>query len=260
MSRPDTSVAFARRFFPIWLVGLCGVLGLLLQAPPASLLEQDPHLHKLSGAALRAILLVNPLALMTVFALIGAAVAHRVRLQSRLAGDPGANLAPRLALLVGLALAAILASIDAALAGLLGDEWRRVVEQAKATPPLPALLTGILYGGLAEEVMMRWGVMSLVAWALWSARQRQAPTTARPTTTVMWTAVILSALAFAAGHLPALAQSATLTGPLVARTLFLNALAGTAYGWLFWSRGLECAMLAHAATHMGLAIARVLTL
>lgn len=259
MNEANRSAGFARRFFPVWLVGVLGVLGLLLQAPPVSLLERAPHLRELPDAALRTLLLVNPLALMTAFAMVGAAVAHRVRLQSRLAGDLDANLAPGLALLVGVAVAAVLASIDAAFAGMLGGEWQHVLAQTKAAPPLPALLTGVLYGGLAEEVMMRWGVMSLFAWSLWSLQRRHSPTLTQPTAKVMWSAVLLSALVFAAGHLPALAQSATLTAPLVARTLFLNALAGTAYGWLFWRRGLECALLAHAATHLGLALARGVT-
>ena len=35
-----------------------------------------------------------------------------------------------------------------------------------------------------------------------------------------------------------------------------NLLAGMAYGWLFWRRSLETAMLAHATTHIGLALGR----
>lgn len=103
---------------------------------------------------------------------------------------------------------------------------------------------------------MRWGVMSLVAWALWRLRHRSSAVATRPSHRVMWTAVGVSAVVFALAHLPAVAQSAALGPALVARTLALNALGGVVYGWLFWRRGLECAMLAHASTHAGLALVR----
>jgi membrane protease YdiL (CAAX protease family) len=36
------------------------------------------------------------------------------------------------------------------------------------------------------------------------------------------------------------------------RTVLLNALGGVLFGWLFWRRSLEVAMVAHAAFHVGL--------
>lgn len=254
MTNPTPS--YWKRFLPVWAVGVLGVLALWLQEPPAALLERAPQLRQLPVAGVKALLLVNPLLIMTVLAAIGAALAHRVDLRSRLAGHPHAELAPVQALLAGLGVAVVLAGADAALAGSLGEEWRRVVAQAQSAPPWPALAIGMLYGGLAEEVMMRWGLMTLVAWGLWRLGQRSSAATTRPSHRVMWAAIGLSALVFALAHLPAVAQSAALTPALVARTLALNAIGGVVYGWLFWRRGLECAMLAHASTHVGLALAR----
>jgi membrane protease YdiL (CAAX protease family) len=37
---------------------------------------------------------------------------------------------------------------------------------------------------------------------------------------------------------------------IVARTVLLNAIAGVAFGWLFWRRSLEAAMVAHASSNM----------
>jgi membrane protease YdiL (CAAX protease family) len=111
---------------------------------------------------------------------------------------------------------------------------------------------GVLYGGVAEEVMLRWGAMSLIAWALVSLLRSQARTVS------MALAVAVAALLFAAGHLPALAAQVDLTPAMVARTLMLNGVAGLLYGWLFWRRHLEAAMVAHACTHLGLAAWRLL--
>lgn len=243
-----------RRFLPVLAAGALGVLALWLQEPPASLLEQAPHLRELPVAGLKALLLINPLLIVTALAAVGAALAHRVGLRSRLSGHPDADLAPTQALLAGLGVAAVLAVADAALAGSLGDEWRHAT--AQAAPPWPALAIGVLYGGLAEEVMMRWGVMSLLAWALWRMLQRSPAEATRPSSRVMWAAIILSALAFGLAHLPAVAQVAPLSPVLVGRTVALNALGGVVFGWLFWRRSLETAMLAHASTHVGMALAR----
>jgi membrane protease YdiL (CAAX protease family) len=38
----------------------------------------------------------------------------------------------------------------------------------------------------------------------------------------------------------------------VARTVLLNAVVGVLFGWLYWRRSLEAAMVAHAAFHLPL--------
>ena len=68
----------------------------------------------------------------------------------------------------------------------------------------------------------------------------------------MWTAIVISAVLFGVGHLPALAQAVALTPALIARTVLLNAIAGILFGWLYWQRSLETAMIAHASFHVPL--------
>jgi hypothetical protein len=109
---------------------------------------------------------------------------------------------------------------------------------------------GVLYGGVAEEVMLRWGVMSLAAWVLVSLLGRQRHSVA------MTLAIVAAAGLFAAAHLPAVAAQVELTPAIVVRTLTLNGVAGLVYGWLFWRHHLEAAMAAHAATHVGMALWR----
>jgi hypothetical protein len=137
-----------------------------------------------------------------------------------------------------------LAAVDALLQPHLGHAWQRLV----ATHPSGAsVLAGrMLYGGLAEEVMLRWGAMSLMAWALLSLLGVQRHGLA------MGSAIVLAAGLFAAAHLPVLAVQVELTPLVVTRTLLINGAAGVLYGWLFWRRHLEAAMAAHAATHLGL--------
>ena len=244
---PATS--FARRFLPLWLLGALGVASLLLVPPPGNL---PPEVASLPGWQLRALLLANPLLLMTALAAAGAAVAHRVGLASRIAGTaqrvPGAGGA----IAWGLALGAAITVIDAALASALGARWEAFLRTQQQAAGLQALAMGVLYGGIAEELMLRWGLMSLVAWVL-----QRLHGGARPDR-IYVLAIIVAAALFAFGHLPVLAQQVELTLPIAARTLVLNAVPGLVFGWLFWRRGLEAAMLAHAATHAGFALLRPL--
>jgi len=92
-------------------------------------------------------------------------------------------------------------------------------------------LTGMLYGGKTEELLLRWCVMSLFAWCGWRFAHRSGERLRAP---IMWAAITLSALVFGLGHLPAAtAMQVPLTDALVPRTLALNGLAGVVYGTLF---------------------------
>ncbi|MFW5900611.1 MAG: type II CAAX prenyl endopeptidase Rce1 family protein [Halodesulfurarchaeum sp.] len=108
----------------------------------------------------------------------------------------------------------------------------------------------LLYGGITEEILLRWGVMAPIAFGLWWLRNRLRERTGRPPAAVLWAALAASAVAFGVGHLPALASTFDLTTALVVRTILLNAIVGVALGWLFWRRSLETAMLAHVTFHV----------
>jgi hypothetical protein len=63
---------------------------------------------------------------------------------------------------------------------------------------------------------------------------------------VFWTANVLFAVAFGAAHLQtAAAIGWPINALVITRTIVLNGLGGLAFGWLFWTFGLESAMLAH---------------
>jgi hypothetical protein len=108
------------------------------------------------------------------------------------------------------------------------------------------LLTRLLYGGILEEVLVRWGLMSAIAALL--LRRRLAAPAIKPAA-VMPVAIALAAMAFALGHLPLLVASGSATPVLVAAVIAGNSAAGLVFGWLFWRHGLESAMLAHAGAH-----------
>jgi membrane protease YdiL (CAAX protease family) len=109
----------------------------------------------------------------------------------------------------------------------------------------PAAWKGFLasfYGGIAEEIQLRLFVMSFFAWL---GRFISKTQEGKPTGAVFWIANILAAVLFGLGHLPATATIIPLTPLVVSRAILLNGIGGVIFGWLYWKRGLEAAMIAH---------------
>ncbi len=125
--------------------------------------------------------------------------------------------------------------------------------QARFSPPL---LARILYGGITEELLLRWGLMTAFVWLAWRFLQHRR---GAPRVGYVWLAIAASAFVFGAGHLPA---ASALLGALdmnvVVFVIGANAAFGLLFGYLFWRFGLEAAMIAHALAHVVNYLARPL--
>ena len=109
----------------------------------------------------------------------------------------------------------------------------------------PAWWKGLLasfYGGIGEELLMRLFVMNLIVWLFSKILKKDDIKNNRP---VIWISIILSAIIFGIGHLPATTLYTSLTPIVVSRALLLNGLGAIVFGWLFWKRGLLPAIVAH---------------
>jgi len=116
-------------------------------------------------------------------------------------------------------------------------------EVAQGIAPWKALLVAP-YGGVVEEILLRLFVVSLFAWLL-GLVTRTRTKDVNKSAGIMWTAIILSAVLFGLGHLPATASIVSITPLVVVRAVLLNGVGGLVFGWLFWKKGLEYAMVAH---------------
>ena len=109
-------------------------------------------------------------------------------------------------------------------------------------------ITRFLYGGLTEEILLRWGVMTFLVWAKWRIFQKGEGT---PKTRYFVAAIVISAVVFGMGHLPIASMLAGgLTLPIVIYVITANSIFGIAAGFLYWRRGLEAAMIAHISAHV----------
>jgi membrane protease YdiL (CAAX protease family) len=124
--------------------------------------------------------------------------------------------------------------------------------QARYNPPL---LARMLYGGITEELLLRWGLMTALVWLACRFLQGRRGTVRGG---LVWLAIVVSALIFGLGHLPvAFAVIDTMNTNIVLFVTGANAMFGVLFGWLFWRTGLESAMIAHAVAH---AVSHVITL
>lgn len=102
----------------------------------------------------------------------------------------------------------------------------------------------VLYGGIVEEVLMRWGLMTLLVWL-------GSLLAGEPTAIVMWAVILVSGIVFGLGHAPGVIAGGAKPTPMFYMTIiFLNLGAGTIFAWLYWHQGLEAAMLSHALFHL----------
>jgi membrane protease YdiL (CAAX protease family) len=97
------------------------------------------------------------------------------------------------------------------------------------------------YGGFAEEIVFRLFLMTLFVWITTKfIRTRDG----RPTSVGIWISIVLSTVIFGLGHLGITSSLTTITIPVILRAVLLNGVS-VIFGWLYWKKGLESAMIAH---------------
>ena len=239
----DTPASRWKLGIALWIAGMVGVLVMMVVFMPTFLAQHPPH-HPTKPPMGMIITLscVQTGLFLAGFVWCGAALAARVGLhapafEAFAAGRPiGAALLPQLlpGLIGGLVAAAI--------------PWYFTSHGLIAEIHTPsALLMAVLYGGLTEEIMMRWGLMTLLVWLGWrlTGRAPQGPSPA-----VVWGAIIVSAILFGAGHLPMTSMlNGHLTGAMVGSVIVVGAAFGIVAGYLYRRWGLEAAMICHGLSH-----------
>jgi hypothetical protein len=128
---------------------------------------------------------------------------------------------------------------------LLSIPFNKLIPEFQNTEISAAVWKGFLasfYGGIAEEVLLRLFMVSLFVWITFLIKKTKD---GAPTDIGIWISIVLAAVVFGLGHLPATAQIVPLTEIVIIRAVVLNGVGGIIFGWLYWKKGLESAMIAH---------------
>ncbi|AQG80662.1 CPBP family intramembrane glutamic endopeptidase [Spirosoma montaniterrae] len=226
----------------LFLFGLLGVASLLTVQFPLTNLPKAV-LKQFSPAELQWLILVNPLLLLVIAVIVGSLLYRKVGLSIFHSGDfrratIGQNLLVK-GIVPGVFAGLSIIGVVLVFQALIPDELAQLGTETKLT-----VAARFLYGGVTEEIMLRFGLMTLFVWLLSVILRTQHPA-------VYWIAIVGAALLFGAGHLTALNLMVAQPSPtLVVYIVLANALAGVVFGWVYWRHGLVFAMIAHAVAHV----------
>lgn len=228
----------------VWLAGVPGIISVVWLALP--ILLQGRTLP-MSFGTVQVISATQSLVLLAIAAAVGSGLAHKVALDAPLLSAiaaPKSMVVPVSKLLIP----GVVGGLAGGLLLLVANRFTPsalVLLQDKYSLPL---VTRVLYGGITEEVLCRWGLMTLFVWVLWRLFQGGIGS---PSMLVMVSSIVLSAVLFGLGHLPA---ARAMLGALSTQiTLFVivgNAIFGLVAGYLYWQYGLEAAIVAHIVAHV----------
>lgn len=94
--------------------------------------------------------------------------------------------------------------------------------------------------GITEEIMFRLGLMSLIIAVIQFFKKES-----KPSTSVVWVGIIITAIGFGLMHLPLSKNFSNLTLVTVSATMVGNLITGSFFGWVYWKRGLLAAIIVH---------------
>jgi hypothetical protein len=150
----------------------------------------------------------------------------------------------RAAVFIGLAIGVLLSFLELT---VFKSALSAVADSAQAAAP-PAWQGFLVsfYGGINEEILSRFVLLTLLLWlgSLISKDENGCPKKG-----IFWMANFIIALVFALGHLQSFVlMGITLSPVLLIRVITLNVIPALVYGWLYYRKGLESAIVAHFST------------
>jgi hypothetical protein len=250
-----------RLFVILWLAGVVGVLSFLLvdlSALLANLPVAADAPIPFPPLVLKLLSVIQTSVIVSVAVIVGVALADKVGLSSPAAeaaagrGNVWAALKPQVVpgVIGGVAGGIVVLATWLLWIPSLPAAFVTRAEALNKSLPFP---TRVLYGGIVEELLLRWGVMTFLIWLAWRLLQTGK---GKPRTLWFVSAIIISSIVFGMAHLPlvkALAFNYNLA--IVSYIVVANSLFGLIAGYLYWKRGLEAAIIAHMLTHVVIVMA-----
>lgn len=174
-----------------------------------------------------------------VLGVIGKILANKIGLWRKLSFDKKGNV--ELVILTVLGGAAFIL-----LDYLFFSSFSEVVKNSYAVKPtVEYVMASITYGAVIEEVMLRLFFMSFIALIVQKISKRDAMNDR-----ILIVSNVISALLFAAAHLPATIMTIGITPMILIRCFVMNGAFGLMFGRLYRKYGIHYAMLAHGGVHI----------
>lgn len=232
--------------FALFFIGSLGVASLLTVDFPTDKIPQEV-LRQFSKDTLKYLSLINPILLLCFAVAVGTALYEKVNLSvptlSSILGYPEKGISffkqIKFGIFIGILSGVVTAIISLAFQSVLAKEFKLLENKIELT-----LIAKLGYGGITEELLLRFGFMTLLVWVIFKISKKL-------NNVAYWIAIVFSAVLFGIGHLPVVYSVISQPNAyLLSYIIIGNAMAGVLFGWLYWKKGLESAMIAHIFSHL----------
>jgi len=230
----------------LFILGFIGILSTLTMKLPIPDETMELLLEKLTPEQIKLVILINPAIILIIAIVIGVILHKKVNLRVPIIeklitreGNWNVLQITKYGIFGGIISGILLVLIGFVFQSSLPKEFIEIGENIK-----PSLAARFLYGGITEEILIRFGFMSLIVWIV-SKIIKGKPDS------IYWIGIFISAIIFALGHFPVAYQA--VENPsfgLLSYILIGNSIGGLIFGWLYWKKGLESAFIAHIFTHI----------
>jgi len=233
----------------LFILGFLGVLTLLTATLPLPLNNLPEQLAQLPPFIIKLLILINPTILLLIAVTVGTVLYDKVNLTVPTISSllrikhPQTSFIQQLKYGVSLGLLAgiFIMLIAFIFKQVIPEEFKILENKIEFT-----LLARFGYGGIVEELLLRFGFMTLVVWITSKLTRRLNDIT-------YWIGIILPAILFAVAHFPIVFASVSHPSFLLLTYILIdNFIGGLIFGWLYWKKGLEAACIAHIFTHVAM--------
>lgn len=233
----------------LFLLCIPGIISAVLMIPEIANLQTNELPMSLGMIQLASGIQTSILFLIFIF--IGSFCARQVWLSAPLieniiTNQPWQRIAIRQlkpAIIAGTLGAVLIVIFSSLMTSFLPDEF---IEGSKKFQP--SWYARIFYGGICEEILVRWGLLSLL---VWTGHKLFSSANSAPSISIYFAAILLSSMIFAFSHLPMVhAITPVVDAPLLIYIIIGNSIAGLIAGYLFCKYGLESAIFSHVTFHL----------
>ena len=234
----------------LFVIGLLGVLTMLTITIPLDSLPKEV-LEKISPQTLKYLVLISPTILLLVAVVVGTILYDKIGLSVPTISSILKIEQPKIQFIDQIKFGIMFGLLTGILTTMIGLIFKSSIPQEFIDLGNKIKVTTIArfaYGGLTEELLMRFGFMTLVVWLIFKMTKKLNSLT-------YWTGIILASILFAVGHFPVVFNAVkNPTIELLAYILIGNSIAGLFFGWLYWKKGLEAAFIGHIFAHVAMII------
>ena len=219
----------------LFFLGLLGVLTMLTITIPLDSLPTEV-LEKISPRTLKYLVLINPTILLLIAVIVGTLLYDKVGFSVPTISAILKIEQPKIKFIEQIKFGVLFGSLTGILTTVIGIIFKSSISQEFIDLGNKIKITTIArfgYGGLTEEILMRFGFMTLVVWLISKITKNLGNST-------YWTGIILASILFAVGHFPVVfnaVQNPTIS--LLTYVLIGNSSAGLFFGWLYWKKVLK---------------------